>query len=127
MKRIYLTAKGLLVNGIVFLVNVAVFLGVYSVSGKDHAVAFAYGAFLAQMLSLSWFLVSAPFMTGPYFIAAALGGFLFRAVILIVFFFIGLRVFDLSVITTAVSFLLVRSVLITAEIIVGFRMAKMGR
>lgn len=124
MNRAYLTRRGLVINGIVLLVNAVILTAVVFLGGKSQAFAFGYGAVVAQIFSLSWFLFSAPFMDGPYFLAAAMGGFFFRAVFLVLFLYLGIRVLNLPVMAAAVSFLLVRSALITSEIVIGFKMAK---
>jgi hypothetical protein len=127
MNRAYLARKGFFVNGIAALLNLLIFFALFNFSGKGQAFSFGYGALVSLIFSLSWFLLSAPFMDSPYFIAAAMGGFFFRSVFLVLFFYLGLRVLNLHVIATAVSFLLVRGVLITSEIVIGFKLAKRAK
>jgi hypothetical protein len=119
MKLTALTKKGFAVNGAFLILNANAFAGIYLLSGSHSAWSFAFGALLAQIFSLTWFLFSVPLMQGPNFIAAAMGGFFIRVVLLCVSLLIAYKLLHLSMLWAAPSFLSVRFILLLFEVFSG--------
>jgi type III secretory pathway component EscR len=122
-----LTKKGLAVNGAFLVLNANAFVGIYLLSGAHNAWSFAFGALLAQVFSLTWFLLSVPLMQGPNFIAAAMGGFFVRVVLLCVSLLIAYKLLHLSMLWAAPSFLAVRFMLLLFEVFSGQSAMKNNR
>lgn len=119
MKITALTKKGLAINGIFLVLNGNAFIVIFLLAGLHNAYSFAFGAILAQVFSLTWFLVSVPLMQGPNFIAAAMGGFFVRIVLICISLLIAYKLMHLSMLWAGLSFLSVRFILLIIEVMTG--------
>jgi hypothetical protein len=124
MKMSALAKRGLIINGAFLVLNGGVFAGIFHIFGSYNALSFAFGALLAQIFSLTWLLVSVPLMQGPNFIAAAMGGFFVRVVLLCVSLLIAYKCLHLSMLWAAPSFLSVRFILLLFEVFSGSHASK---